>query len=55
MEYVVNTAGNFKEKVNQQELIKWGESLGIGLPMNLDEAIHSLQSVGYTVKKLKEK
>ena len=55
MEYVVNTAGNFKEKVDQQELIQWGDSLGIANPMTLAEAIHSLQSVGYTDKKLKEK
>lgn len=54
MKYLVDTADGFRERVNEQELIKWGESFGIGLEMTLTEAIEALENIGYKVKKLEE-
>lgn len=55
MKYLVNTADGFVESVNEQELIKWGESFGIGLEMTLSEAIESLENIGYKIERLEEK
>ena len=55
MKYLVNTADGFVETVNEQELIKWGESFGIGLEMTLTEAIEALKNIGYKVEQLEEK
>lgn len=53
--FLIDTGDGFRERVNEQELIKWGSSLGLGIEMTLSEAIQSLESVGYKVKKLEEK
>ena len=53
--FLVDTADGFSERINEQELIKWGESFGIGLEMTLTEAIEALENVGYKVEKLEEK
>lgn len=55
MRFKVDTKDGFHERVNQQELIKWGESFGIGLEMTLIEAIEALKNVGYKVEQLEEK
>lgn len=55
MKFLVDTHDGFRERVNEQELIKWGESFGIGIEMTLSEAIEALENVGYKVKQLKEK
>lgn len=55
MKYLVDTADGFVETVSEAELIKWGESFGIGLEMTLTEAIEALENIGYKVKKLEEK
>ena len=55
MKYLVNTADGFVETVNEQELIKWGESFGIGLEMTRDEAIETLENIGYKIEQLEEK
>lgn len=55
MKFLVDTHDGFRERVNEQELIKWGKSFGIGLEMTLTEAIEALENVGYKVKKLEEK
>ena len=55
VKYLVNTADGFVETVNEQELIKWGESFGIGLEMTLTEAIEALKNIGYKVEQLEEK
>lgn len=54
MKYLVDTADGFVETVDENELIQWGESFGIGLEMTVAEAIESLENVGYKVKKLEE-
>ena len=54
MKYLVDTADGFVETVDENELIQWGESFGIGLEMTTAEAIESLENVGYKVKKLEE-
>lgn len=54
LRYVVQTNDKFKEHVNEQELIKWGEYFGIGLEMTLTEAVEALKNVGYKVKRLEE-
>lgn len=51
----LDTHDGFRERVNEQELIKWGESFGIGLEMTLTEAMEALENVGYKVEKLEEK
>ena len=43
MKYLVNTADGFVETVDEDELIRWGESFGIGLEMTTVEAIESLE------------
>lgn len=55
MKYLVDTGDGFRETVSEAELIKWGESFGIGLEMTLTEAIQSLENVGYKVQRLEEK
>lgn len=55
MRFLIDTGDGFRERVNEQELIKWGKSFGIGLEMTLAEAIEALENVGYKVKQLKEK
>ena len=54
MKYLVDTADGFVETVSEAELIKWGESFGIGLEMTPAEAIEALENIGYKVKKLEE-
>lgn len=55
MKYLVDTADGFVETVDENELIQWGESFGIGLEMTIAEAIESLENVGYKVCRLEEK
>lgn len=55
LRFLIDTGDGFRERVNEQELIKWGESFGIGLEMTLTEAIQSLENVGYKVQRLEEK
>ena len=55
LRFLIDTKDGFSERVNEQELIKWGESFGIGLEMTLTEAIEALENVGYKVEQLKEK
>ena len=55
MKYLVDTADGFVETVSEAELIKWGESFGIGLEMTLAEAIEALENIGYKVEQLEEK
>lgn len=55
MKYLVDTADGFVETVDENELIQWGESFGIGLEMTTAEAIESLENVGYKVQRLEEK
>ena len=54
MKYLVDTADGFVETVDENELIQWGESFGIGLEMTTTEVIETLEKVGYKVKKLEE-
>lgn len=53
--FLIDTGDGFRERVNEQELIKWGSSLGLGIEMTLTEAIEALENVGYKVKELEEK
>lgn len=53
--FLIDTGDGFRERVNEQELIKWGESFGIGLEMTLTEAIEALENIGYKVQQLEEK
>lgn len=53
--FLIDTGDGFRERVNEQELIKWGKSFGIGLEMTLTEAIEALENVGYKVERLEEK
>ena len=55
LRYLIDTADGFRERVNEQELKKWGESFGIGLEMTLTEAIEALENIGYKVEQLEEK
>ena len=55
LRYLIDTADGFRERVNEQELKKWGESFGIGLEMTLTESIEALENVGYKVQQLEEK
>lgn len=55
MKYLVDTADGFVEAVDEDELIHWGESFGIGLEMTTVEAIEALENVGYKVERLEEK
>lgn len=55
MKYLVDTADGFVETVDENELIQWGESFGIGLEMTVAEAIESLENVEYKVCRLEEK
>lgn len=55
MKYLVDTADGFVETVDENELIRWGESFGIGLEMTTVEAIEALENVGYKVERLEEK
>lgn len=55
LRYLIDTADGFRERVNEQELIKWGKSFGIGLEMTLTEAIETLENIGYKVQQLEEK
>ena len=55
MKYLVNTADGFVETVDEDKLIHWGESFGIGFEMTLSEAIEALETVGYKVERLEEK
>lgn len=55
MRFLIDTSDGFRERVNEGELIKWGESFGIGLEMTLTEAIEALENVGYKVQLLEEK
>lgn len=54
MKFVIHTSDKFKERVNEEELIKWGESFGIGLKMTTTEAIEALENIGYKVEQLEE-
>lgn len=53
--FLIDTGDGFRERVNDQELIRWGESFGIGLEMTLTEAIEALENIGYKVEQLEEK
>lgn len=53
--FLIDTGDGFRERVNEQELIKWGESFGIGLEMTTAEAIETLENIGYKVQQLEEK
>lgn len=55
MKYLVDTADGFVETVDENELIRWGESFGIGLEMTPAEAIEALENIGYKVEQLEEK
>lgn len=55
LRYLIDTADGFRERVNEQELKKWGESFGIGFEMTTTEAIEALENVGYKVEELEEK
>lgn len=55
MKYLVDTADGFVETVDENELVRWVESFGIGLEMTAAEAIESLENVGYKVERLEEK
>ena len=55
MKYLVDTADGFVETVDEDELLRWGESFGIGLEMTTVEAIESLENIGYKVERLEEK
>lgn len=55
MRFLIDTGDGFRERVNEQELIKWGESFGIGIEMALSEAIKALENVGYKIEQLEEK
>lgn len=55
LRFLIDTSDGFRERVNEGELIKWGESFGIGLEMTLTEAIEALENVGYKVQLLEEK
>lgn len=55
MRFLVNTADGFVETVSEAELIRWGESFGIGLEMTPAEAIESLENIGYKVEQLEAK
>lgn len=55
MKFLIDTNDGFHERVNEQELIKWGSSLGLGIEMTLSDAIQSLENYGYKVEKLEEK
>lgn len=54
MRFLIDTNDGFHELVNENELIQWGESFGIGLEMTVAEAIESLENVGYKVCRLEE-
>ena len=54
VKYLVDTADGFVETVSEAELIRWGESFGIGFEMTTTEAIEALENVAYKVKKLEE-
>ena len=53
--FLIDTADGFRERGNEQELIKWGSSLGLGIEMTLSDAIQSLENYGYKVQQLEEK
>lgn len=53
--FLIDTGDGFRERVNEQELIKWGSSLGLGIEMTLSDAIQSLENYGYKVERLEEK
>ena len=53
--FLIDTHDGFHERVNEQELIKWGSSLGLGIEMTLSDAIQSLENYGYKVQQLEEK
>lgn len=53
--FLIDTGDGFRERVNEQELIKWGKSFGIGLEMTTAEAIETLENIGYKVEQLEEK
>ena len=55
MRFLIDTGDGFRERVNEQELIKWGSSLGLGIEMTLSDAIQSLENYGYKVQQLEEK
>lgn len=55
MKFLIDTNDGFHERVSEQELIKWGSSLGLGIEMTLSDAIQSLENYGYKVEKLEEK
>ncbi|MBD8048805.1 hypothetical protein [Clostridium faecium] len=55
MKYLVNTADGFVETVDEDEVIRWGESFGIGLEMTINDAIEALENVGYKVERQEEK
>lgn len=55
MKYLVDTADGFVETVDENELIQWGESFGVGIEMTLSEAIEALENIGYKVCRLAEK
>ena len=55
LRYLIDTNDGFHERVNEQELIKWGSSLGLGIEMTLSDAIQSLENYGYKLERLEEK
>ena len=55
LRFLIDTGDGFRERVNEQELIKWGSSLGLGIEMTLSDAIQSLENYGYKVERLEEK
>ena len=52
MKFLIDTNDGFKEQVNEEEVIKWGSSFGVGIEMELSEAIKALENNGYDVVRL---
>lgn len=57
--WLVNTKDGFCEKVNENDLLKWGKSLDNNLDLNFEysitDAITSLTNYGYDVSILEAK
>ena len=54
MKFLVDTNDGFHEQVNEKELIHWGSSFGVGIEMTRDEAIETLENIGYKIERLEE-
>lgn len=55
MKFLVDTNDGFHERVNEKGLIHWGSSFGVGIEMTRDEAIETLENIGYKIVRLEEK